>query len=235
MDFKELYNRIRAIDTDTQTSEACGDPQMDMPTPAMEKADTPEPTMSVNMNAQGMDNIAGMMDLFRKVNPDMSVDKPDMPVNPMSGMDGPMIKLPIDKDGIDNEKPDFPDMDADNDDMPGGEEDKEEKEEAWDNEPDPEYDDMDAVTSGGDDLHKRKGSYPATAGGDNPRAMESNSNNLRGKIKEGLWAALQAKKEEMDEGRGKSKVMAGRGRGKTEDIKTTEGRGKGKGRGRGKG
>lgn len=246
MDFKELYNRIRAIDTDTQTSEACGDPQMDMPTPGMEKADTPEPTMSVNMNAQGMDNIAGMMDLFRKVNPDMSVgDKPEMPMNPMAGMDAPMIKLPIDADGIDNEKPDMPDMDAGNDDMPGGEEDKEdEKEEAWDNEPDPEYDDMDAVTSGGDDLHKRKGAYPATAGGDNPRAIESDNKDLRGKIKEGLWAALQAKKEEMAEGRGKSKVMAGRGnskvmagrgRGKTEDIKTTEGRGKGKGRGRGKG
>ena len=232
MDFKELYNRIRAIDT--QTDEACGDPTTEMPVPAMEKPDTPEPTMNVSMNAQGMDNIEGMMNLFRKVNPDMTVgDKPDMPMNPMAGIDAPMIKLPLDQDGMDNEKPDF---DADNDDMPGGEKDeKDEKEEAWDNEPEPEYDDMDAITSGGDDLHKRKGSYPATAGGDNPRALESNDNDLRGKIKEGLWAALQAKKDEMIEGRGK--VMAGRGRGKKakEDIQTTEGRGKGKGRGRGKG
>ena len=225
MDFKELYNRIRAIDT--QTDEACGDPTTEMPAPAMEKPDTPEPSMNVSMNAQGMDNIEGMMKLFQKVNPDMDpANKSDMPAPAMP----PMIKLPIDKDGADNEAPDF---DADNDDMPGGE--KDEKEEAWDNEPEPEYDDMDAITSGGDDLHKRKGSYPATAGGDNPRAMESTDNDLRGKIKEGLWAALQAQKLGVAEGRGK--LMAGRGRGKKakEDIQTTEGRGKGKGRGRGKG
>jgi hypothetical protein len=225
MNFKDLYQKIRELDT--SADEACGDP---MPAPAMEKPETPEPTMNVNMNAQGMDNIEGMMKLFQKVNPDMMPK--DEPSEPKMAMP-PMIKLPIEKDGMDNEEPEMDDK---------------EKEEAWDNEPDPEYDDIDAVTSGGDDLHKRKGSYPATAGGDNPRALESQD--LRGKIKEELWKALsEAKKQDVQttegRGRGKKKKMEdqtttegrGRGRGKKkmEDQTTTEGRGKGKGRGRGKG
>src|SRR5210317_708435 len=120
MNFRDLYQKIRELDT--KTDEACGDPHMDAPMPTMEKPETPEPTMNVSMNAQGMDNIEGIMKLFQKVNPDMSVgDKPDMPVNPMSGIDAPMIKLPIEKDGVDNEEPD---MDGDNDDMPGGEKDE---------------------------------------------------------------------------------------------------------------
>ena len=207
MNFKDLYQKIRELDT--SADEACGDT---MPAPAMDKPETPEPTMNVSMNAQGMDNIEGMMKLFQKVNPDMMPS--DEPAEPKMAMP-PMIKLPIEKDGMDNEEPDMDDK---------------EKEEAWDNEPDPEYDDMDAVTSGGDDLHKRKGSYPATAGGDNPRALEGKD--LRGQIKEALWKALnEAKKEDVQttEGRGRGKKK------KMEDQTTTEGRGKGKGRGRGKG
>jgi len=199
MDFRELYQKIREIDT--KTDEACGDP---MPAPAMEQPDSPPPSMSVNLNAQGMDNIESMMKLFTKVNPDMMPS--DEPSEPKMAMP-PMIKLPIEKDGIDNDdegatKDQEDDFHTDLDKLthktfgPSSDEKKMDKEEeAWNNEPDPEYDDIDAVTSGGDDLHKRKGAYPATAGGDNPRAMESEQE-LRGKIKEGLLKALEEAKKQ---------------------------------------
>lgn len=52
-------------------------------------------------------------------------------------------------------------------------------------EPDETYiNDVSAIIPSGDDLHKEKGSYPATAGGDNPM-----------KIKETLWKALNEKKK----------------------------------------
>jgi hypothetical protein len=52
-------------------------------------------------------------------------------------------------------------------------------------EPDETYmNDVSASIPSGNDLHKEKGSYPATAGGDNPM-----------KIKEALWKALQEKKK----------------------------------------
>lgn len=55
-------------------------------------------------------------------------------------------------------------------------------------EPDETYiNDVSAIIPSGDDLHKEKGSYPATAGGDNPM-----------KIKETLWKALNEKKAKKD-------------------------------------
>ena len=58
------------------------------------------------------------------------------------------------------------------------------------NEPDEQYSDLSAVIPDGDDLHKQKKSHPATAGGDNPMAIEN--------IKAALYAALTEKK--MSEG-----------------------------------
>jgi len=58
------------------------------------------------------------------------------------------------------------------------------------NEPDDQYSDLSAVIPDGDDLHKQKKSHPATAGGDNPMAIEN--------IKAALYAALTEKK--MSEG-----------------------------------
>ena len=60
----------------------------------------------------------------------------------------------------------------------------------YENEPDPQYSDLSAVIPDGDDLHKQKKSHPATAGGDNPMAIEN--------IKAALYAALTEKK--MSEG-----------------------------------
>ena len=58
------------------------------------------------------------------------------------------------------------------------------------NEPEEEYMGIDAVLPSGDDLHKSKQSYPATAGGDNPMNVES--------IKDRLYAALNEKKGKPD-------------------------------------
>jgi hypothetical protein len=58
------------------------------------------------------------------------------------------------------------------------------------NEPEEEYMGMDAVLPSGDDLHKSKRSYPATAGGDNPMNVES--------IKDRLHKALAEKKGKPD-------------------------------------
>ena len=63
-------------------------------------------------------------------------------------------------------------------------------EEDYENEPDEEYMDIDSVLRHGDDLHKSKKSYPATAGGDNPMNVES--------IKDRLYAALTEKKAKPD-------------------------------------
>lgn len=59
-------------------------------------------------------------------------------------------------------------------------------EEEYANEPDEEYQGLDAAIPSGDDLHKEKGAYPATAGGDNPMAID-----------EEMWAAYQALKSEL--------------------------------------
>ena len=100
------------------TSEECGMPPPGMPPMGMpSKPDIPPPSMSVNLNAQGLDNIEDMMRLFQKVNPDMM---PPM-APPMPSLAPPPSIMSI--------KPELPplkmlpDFDADNDDMPGGEKD----------------------------------------------------------------------------------------------------------------
>jgi hypothetical protein len=60
-------------------------------------------------------------------------------------------------------------------------------------EPDEEYaNDVSASIPAGNDLHKEKGSYPATAGGDNP--MNTEDDDLEEQIKTQLRAALEARK-----------------------------------------
>ncbi len=112
----------------------CG-PDMSSPTPMMPKPDTPPPSLSINMNAQGMDDIADIMKLIAKVNPDM--EKPMSPPMPGMGIDPvsvtaikplapeiPPLKMLPDLDNEPHAEPDADnfggpsDMDADN--MPGG-------------------------------------------------------------------------------------------------------------------
>lgn len=118
---QELDAPVQNVPVTEQPAEECGMPPPGMPPMGgMNKQDTPPPSMSVNINAQGMENIEDMMKLFTKVNPDMMpMDKPEMP--PM-----PSMMMPPKIMSIKPELPPLkmlPDMDADNDEMPGGEKD----------------------------------------------------------------------------------------------------------------
>ena len=157
----------------------------------------PEPSMSLNLNAQGMDNIESLMKLMTKVNPDM-INQPDKGISPMPGMSAMPGPSPMGMGNLDaGPLKMLPDFDADNDDMPGGEKDmpdmdmKKDKEEAFANSLDdsePETMDMDAAIPNGNDLHKQKSMHRAAAGGDNP--MKAESGDLRAQIRAELLQRL---------------------------------------------
>ena len=116
MNFQELLAKMQELDR--PTTEACGDSPMPMGMPMgmpsmPEKPDTPPPTMSINLNAQGLDNIEELMKLVKSVNPDM--DKPASPISAISiePMDKPMGGLPPLKmlPPMDSEPHDEPDAD----------------------------------------------------------------------------------------------------------------------------
>ena len=93
MDFNQLLAKMRELDQPTAQSatatEACGDAPMpmSMPPSANDQPPPSHPSMSVNLNAQGMDNIESLMKLMTKVNPDM-INQPDkmMPMPSMTAM-----------------------------------------------------------------------------------------------------------------------------------------------------
>ncbi len=88
MDFNQLLAKMRDLDQPAVQSmpatEACGDSPMpmDMQPPMNDQPPPTHPSMSVNLNAQGMDNIESLLKLMTKVNPDM--------INQPSGMAPPM-------------------------------------------------------------------------------------------------------------------------------------------------
>ena len=92
MDYNKLLKRLAELDQ--PTNEACGE----MSPMATSTPPTAPPSMSVNLNAQGMDNIEQLMKLMTKVNPDM-INPAPAPVAPDSAA---MLKLPIDMDGEDD-------------------------------------------------------------------------------------------------------------------------------------
>ena len=184
---------------DRPTTEACGDSPMPMSMPMgmPEKPDTPPPTMSINLNAQGLDNIEELMKLVKSVNPDM--DKPESPISAISiePMDKPMGGLPplkmlpdmdsapdtdnmppmgdLDRDDGDDVSKAMGDIDSDGDhDMDDHDAEKKDKDEAFGNSlngSEPEYAGMDAATPDGDDLNKPKKSFSGKPyRGDNPMA-----------------------------------------------------------------
>jgi hypothetical protein len=168
MDFNQLMARMRELDQPT-TEAGCG-----MPTPSAPPAlsavppepDTPPPSMTVSLNAQGMSNIEQMMKLFQKVNPDM------MPKDPM-----PMPTLKM-----------LPSMGskATSRDMLSP---KEEFANSPTDASDTEYKGIDAAIPSGNDLNKPKKTFPKVAGGDNPM-QRVESQTLVGSIKEYLEAEL---------------------------------------------
>ncbi len=147
MDFNQLLAKMRDLDQPATQSipatEACGDAPMPMSMPPSVNSQPPpsHPSMSVNLNAQGMDNIESLMKLMTKVNPDM-INQPSkmMPMTAMPSLTppgpsisaignlgnldaGPLKMLP----DLDMDKPhDEPDADnmggpsdMDSDNMPG--------------------------------------------------------------------------------------------------------------------
>jgi len=187
-------------------------------------------TMNVSMNASGKDNVADLIDMMKnaglndagEVGADMMPPRQDIE-RLRDIVDGP-------KD-MDDLKPGVQDEPCDdcgkqhvgasscNDDIEM--EDELVADEAYANEPEEEYKSIDDIIDSGNDLHKSKKGYAATAGGDNPMAVEDDEEALEDSIREELYKAIQAK---MAEGRGRGKKKA------KEDIKTTEGRGRGKGK-----
>jgi hypothetical protein len=99
---------------------------MGMTPPMADQTPPPaHPSMSVNLNAQGMDNIESLMKLMTKVNPDM-INQPQggMPPMPSLTPPGQSISSIGDLGNLDaGPLKMLPDMDGDNDNMPGGEKD----------------------------------------------------------------------------------------------------------------
>ena len=144
MDFNQLLAKMR--DLDQPTTEACGDAPMPMSMPPSmnDQAPPAHPSMSVNLNAQGMDNIESLIKLMTKVNPDM-INQPSkmMPMPSMTAMPsltppGPSISAIVDLGNLDagplkmlpdldmdkpHEEPDADNMggpsDGDSDNIPG--------------------------------------------------------------------------------------------------------------------
>ena len=186
---------------DRPATEACGDSPMPMGMPGMppmpEKPDTPPPSMSLNLNAQGMDNIEELMKLMTKVNPDMINQPAPMSSISIEPMDKPMGGLPplkmlpdmdsepdtdnmppmgdLDRDDSDDVSKAMGDIDSDGDhDMDDHDAEKKEKDEAFGNSlngSEPEYAGVDAAIPDGDDLNKPKKSFSGKPyRGDNPMA-----------------------------------------------------------------
>lgn len=150
MNFHDLMAKMRELDQPTQTTTPavteeplsdCGDMPGAMNTPMDAPKDHPPPSLSVNMNAQGLDDIAELMQLLTKVNPDMASKADAMPtidikpmspaMPPLSGLgnldSGPLKMLPdldMDEPKGAHAEPDADNMggpsDNDADNMPGG-------------------------------------------------------------------------------------------------------------------
>jgi hypothetical protein len=201
MDFNKLMARMRELDAPVNECGMPPTPSMSSPTPPV----TP-PSMSVNINAQGMDNIKSMMDLLSKVNPDM-MPKNDAPmptmVDPairMAALRDKMLPPPEDMDGEDDVSKAHGDLDNDGDhDMDDHDLEKDNTKEAasggFDSattEPDPDIKDMSAAIPDGDDLHKTKKSFSGKPyRGDNPMAAGAfESTDLRAQIEAELTRQL---------------------------------------------
>jgi hypothetical protein len=215
MDFQSLMAKMRELDQPTPVQsaqvEACGDP-MGMPATPMTPPPSP-PSLSINLNAQGMDNIESIMKLMTKVNPDM-INQPapmSMPLEipmappkepkmgPLGNLDsGPLKMLPdldMDSDKMPGDDVSIKQGDLDNDgdhdmddhDMEKGDKKKEE----YANEPDEEYKDVDYMVNklaGG--MNGPKGTYPKVAGGDNPMQKVKEGGDLRAQIRAELAKRL---------------------------------------------
>jgi hypothetical protein len=230
MNFNELMAKMRELDapapatevTANTTEEGCGDPMTPPPLSAVPpKPDTPPPSMSLNLNAQGLDNIEELIKLMTKVNPDMSKPSADLPsLAPMPSITAlpplkmlpdmdkeseleidrpmpPIMKKPDDgDDGVTRKQGDL-DHDGDHDMDDHDLEKKKDKDEAFGNsvgDSRPEVKGIDDLIMKGNDIHRPKGTYPKVAGGDNPMQRTRESVDLRSQIRAELQRRLQEAK-----------------------------------------
>jgi hypothetical protein len=221
MNFENLMAKMRELDQPVPEAavietpvEECGEPMGMTPPMSAEKETTP-PSMTVNINAQGMDDIGELMALLTKVNPDMLNQKEPMPtLSPEPSIMSIKPEMPPLKM--------LPDFDADNDDMPGGEKDIEIKGLDQDGDGDHDMDDHDAekkdkeeafansalddagpdtmnadpafpFNANGNDLNKPKGTFPKVAGGDNPMQKDSFRESIRAELQKRLNEAKGSK------------------------------------------
>jgi hypothetical protein len=179
MDYNKLLQRLAELDQ--PTNEACGE-MSTPPLPSSAESTTP-PSMSVNLNAQGMDNIESLLKLMTKVNPDMAKPASLTTAPSPATMLAPPIEMDGNDDGdLDGDKTEFAPLVAAMGKGAAGvisrgvggvmgaasDSDVESREE-YANEPDEEYKDIDYITNkvaGG--MNKPHGTYPKVAGGDNP-------------------------------------------------------------------
>jgi hypothetical protein len=217
MNFQDLYKKIADIDRTAVTEstvEGCG-MAPSMP-PSMPSQQPTQPmSMTVNLNAQGEQDISSLMRLLTKVNPDM-MPKSDMPgptVGPELTIGGPGPKMSSPADDIkgdmmkllplDKEKTDIKGLDQDGDgdhDMDDHDMEKKSKDEGFQDattEPDEEYKDVDYMTNklaGG--MNRPKGTYPKVAGADNPMQKAQESTDLISQIRAELQARLAEAKSQ---------------------------------------
>jgi hypothetical protein len=164
---QELDQPVPEAQTNEASIEECGDmPPAPM---GMEHKDTPPPSMSVNLNAQGLDDIAELMKLMTKVNPDMinqpsPVSAPSIEIEPM---DKPAGLPPLGGLGNLDSGPlkMLPDLDSD-DDMSGGEKDMPIKGLDQDNDGDHDMDDHDMEKKGEEPEEKEDEAFGNSAPGD---------------------------------------------------------------------
>ena len=168
---------------------------------------TPPVSMSVNLNAQGIDQIKDLLNLMNKADGALAPGLVGQGPAPMPMPEPMPMAMPIgmDKPEAKPEMPKEPDMKdlikiasepegkpEAGDEEPAG---KKEMQDVADkvrgltdelaNAPDEKYAGVDAAIPSGDDLHKQKGTYPKVAGGDNPmQRMESIKSSLSSLYKE---------------------------------------------------
>jgi hypothetical protein len=229
MNFNDLMAKMRELDQPVPETiqapvsdapvEACGDMP---PAPMDSKPDTPPPSMSVNINAQGMDDIGELMKLLTKVNPDM-INQKDAPAAPMSIEPSitsiapslpPLKMLPdLDKDEPKEKEAAEPEGEDDDDIMThlnkelkpfdDQQEKDKDKEEAFGNsvgDSEPDYKDISANLPNGNDLNRPKKSFSGKPyRGDNPMAAgayeskETLRANIRAELLQRLAEAKGAK------------------------------------------
>jgi hypothetical protein len=231
MNFNDLMAKMRELDQpvpetiQAPVQEAPVDECGDMPPAPMgmdSKPDTPPPSMSVNINAQGMDDIGELMKLLTKVNPDM-INQKDAPTSPMSiepsitsiAPSLPPLKMLPDLDKEDPKEKESADPEGEDDDdimthlnkelkpFDDQQEKEKDKDEAFGNsvgDSEPDYKDISANLPNGNDLNRPKKSFSGKAyRGDNPMAAgayeskETLRANIRAELLQRLAEAKGAK------------------------------------------